>query len=107
VAAQGSGDGQPDWLACRDPQVAEELLLELHDWTLRYAEPLGARLLGCWPWHPGAVALLLAAMRHHSAVMAGDAESLVTDYLVRVVPSLGKRVRELADTCNDDQHRPG
>jgi hypothetical protein len=107
VAAQGSGDGQPDWLACRDPQVAEEWLLQVAAWTADYAEPLKADLPGCWPWHPAAVAILLAASRHHAAVMAGDAESLVTDYLVRILPSVGARVRAVASTCHEEKHYVG
>jgi hypothetical protein len=107
VAARGSGDGQPDWLACRDPQVAEELLLQVAAWTTDYADPLETDLPGCWPWHPAAVAILLAASRQHAAVMAGDAESLVTDYLVRILPSVGARVRAVASTCHEEKHYVG
>jgi hypothetical protein len=39
--------------------------------------------------------------------MAGDAESLVTDYLVRILPSVGKRVRAVASTCHEEKHYVG
>jgi hypothetical protein len=104
VTAKDAGDGQPDWIECRKPKVAEAMLQGVHEWTLTYAEPLGVDLIGCWPWHPAAVALLLAAKGHHGAVMAGDRAADVTDYLVRMVPSVGKRIREIAGRCNDDQH---
>lgn len=107
VEARGSGGGQPDWLACRDPQVAEELLLEVAAWTTDYAIPLGADVPGCWPWHPAAVAILLAASRHYVATMAGDAESLVTDYLVRILPAVGARVRSVASVCHEEKHYVG
>jgi hypothetical protein len=107
VTAKEAGDGQPDWIECRKPKVAEAMLQGIYEWTLTYAEPLGVDLIGCWPWHPAAVALLLAAKGHHGAVMAGDRAADVTDYLVRMVPSVGKRIREIASKCNDDQHKRG
>ena len=95
---------QPDWLTVDKPAVAEAMLLAAVDWTERHGATLGLKVQPCWPWHPQAVAVLLAATQHHYAVYHGPSPVAVTDLLTRYLPAIGKQLREAQGSCREAIH---
>jgi hypothetical protein len=101
---------QPEWIGCRDQPIALAILTETAEWVDGFGVPLGVPVKPCWPWHPTAVVVLLAAAQHHADVYRGKPAAPVTEYLTRVLPTVSVQVRKiLAETeCNAHTHRvPG
>lgn len=107
AAAEAPRKGQPEWLECRDPELAETILVGLEEWVRLYGQPLGVAVFPCWAWHPQVVVLLLAAAEHHAAVYQGKVPRDVTDFLSRVLPVIAKQALKVQDhaECNDYAHR--
>jgi hypothetical protein len=102
--------GQPEWLECRDGELAEALLCGTDQWMTLYGDPFGPPLAPCWPWHPAAVVLLLAAAEQHQAAYAGKAAVAVTEFWTRFWPTIAAQVRKITDgaQCTGHGHRePG
>lgn len=95
---------QPDWLNVEDPDVAEAMLLDTVTWVDIYGVHLGLSLDACWPWHPGAVALLLAAAQHYRAAYAGDVPRAVTEFLTSVLTAITRALKPIMRDCNDYEH---
>ena len=95
---------QPDWLTVDKPAVAQTMLLAAVDWTERHGATLGLKVQPCWPWHPQAVAVLLAATQHHYAVYHGPSPVAVTDFLTRYLPAIAKQLREAQGSCREAIH---
>jgi hypothetical protein len=98
---------QPDWLTVDKPAVAEAMLLAAVDWTERHGATLGLKVQPCWPWHPQAVAVLLAATQYHYAVYHGPSPVAVTDFLTRYLPAIAKQLREAQGSCREAIHLDG
>src|SRR3954467_10277388 len=95
---------QPDWLTVDKPAVAQAVLLAAVDWAERHGATLGLKVQPCWPWHPQAVAVLLAATQHHYAVYHGPSPIAVTDFLTRSLPPIAKQLREAQGSCREAIH---
>src|SRR3954447_3812454 len=95
---------QPGWLTVDKPAVAQAILLAAVDWTERHGATLGLKVQPCWPWHPQAVAVLLAATQHHYAVYHGPSPIAVTDFLTRYLPAIAKQLREAQGSCREAIH---
>ena len=104
LAAKQEQAVQPDWLTVDKPAVAQAMLLAAVDWTERHGATLGLKVQPCWPWHPQAVAVLLAATQHHYAVYHGPSPVAVTDFLTRYLPAIAKQLREAQGNCREAIH---
>lgn len=100
--------GQPDWLACRDPSAARAMLTDVYRWLEDTGAHLGIVVTDCWPWHPRAIVLLLAAYAHYTGVYAGDSATAVTDFHTRFQGLLETLIRKaIGDQCNAEAHIVG
>lgn len=102
----GGGGGQRDWFAVPSVDVGLQWLEELSGWLDRVwrwmvTEPLPQ----CWPWHPAAVAELLAIQAQWEAVYAANVPSGVVDVLGRWLPGAKSRVLGELRACNQYLHR--
>ncbi len=104
LAAKQEQAVQPDWQAVDDPAVAQTMLLAAVEWTEHHGATLGLKVQPCWPWHPQAVAVLLAAAQHHHAVYHGPSPVAVTDFLTRYLPAIAKQLREAQGNCREAIH---
>ena len=104
LATKQEQAAQPDWLTVDKPAVAQAMLLAALDWTDRHGATLELKVQPCWPWHPQAVAVLLAATQHHYAVYHGPSPVAVTDFLTRYLPAIAKQLREAQGSCREAIH---
>jgi hypothetical protein len=104
--AEEQAAGQPDWIGCRDPDAARAMLTDTYRWLEDAGAHLGIVVTDCWPWHPKAIVLLLAAFTHYTAVYAGESSTAVTEFLTRYQEALEKRIRSaIGDECNAESHK--
>lgn len=104
--SEGAGVA-PDWLAVSDATEAWAILDEVIEWLDRIGRYEEIEPVPCWPWHPGAVALLQAAIRHWRAVYAGDSPKAVTDYLIEYLSAIQATLAEMLKDCSEREHHEG
>ena len=91
---------QPDWVGCRNPIVAVELLQTARTWVETYLVPYGRQAWpSCWPWHPPAViaALFLDALTVQAFTNGKVSEP--GDLFVRWVPITDRLVLPATAAC--------
>ncbi|WP_020578903.1 hypothetical protein [Actinopolymorpha alba] len=106
-AGQGgeSEEGQQDWFAVTDPEVARGWLAEVGDWHGRVYRWLATDPLpDCWPWHPAVVVEMLALHAHYGAAYTGTAPTAVSDLLTRWLPAAESRMVKLLQDCSPRSH---
>jgi hypothetical protein len=100
--------GQPDWLGCRNPDQAKAILSTARAWLEDVGPVVKLDAPGCWPWHPRAVVLVVAASAHYRAAYAGDSAVTVTDYLTRYANALRTAlVGSIDSECAGPSHAEG
>lgn len=97
--------GQPDWLAIRDPDLAEDILVGALAFADSVLPWLDATLTGCWPWHPASVVEVLAFAEQWRYGYAAKDPSKVSDLLSRWLPGFRNRTRTLLKDCATGEHR--
>jgi hypothetical protein len=96
----GEEEGQPDWVAVDDPDLAREWLTGLAQWTDTVLRTHGVRLnASCWLLHPDVVAELLALRADRDAAYTGDRPTLVSEWLARWLPGAADRVATALAAC--------
>jgi hypothetical protein len=92
--------GQPDWFAVTDPQVAHDLLsrlLHLADAVLVHH---GITLpVACWPLHPVVVVDLLALASERDTAYTGPRPTPVSEWLSRWLPGTSERISAALSPC--------
>jgi hypothetical protein len=108
IAGQVAADAEdvvPEWMWVRDAAQAVAWLNDLTVWVprvwLRYP---GAAMPKCWPWHPAAVAELLAC-RHvwGSATASGAGTDALAAWHDRWRPGTSRRVGQVMSGCERSQ----
>jgi hypothetical protein len=96
--------GQPDWFLNTKPEEAAAWLDAIGVYTdrvVRYVikDQAKLKLTACWPWHPRAVAELLASMCHYRAAHRGGIPTPVADLWRQWLDGTVDRVNGLLSDC--------
>ena len=97
-------EGQRDWFAVTEPDVAHAWLVEAAEWAAHVPAWYGLDLQGvpCWPLHPAVVGdlLALAAQREHAHGRPDPTP--VTEWVTRWLPAGIARIRTDVSACRRD-----
>jgi hypothetical protein len=92
--AEKKAKGQRNWFRVKEADTAAKWLTELQEWLDTEFVYIAVRVPACWPWHPAAVADLLALQDHYNEAYKGSTAASVTDLWARALDATKKRLAE-------------